>query len=351
LVELRVVFTNGTSATFLNTTTDTSGLFNFLCVPPGKYELIEYTPKGYVDVKDSDGGSPNEISVDVTRTDSPMNEFVDKRLLGFISGTVKEDTNNDNIGDLVLPSVLIMLKDMNNQVIGTTLTDSNGFYIFSRVAPGNFSVFEINLASVPLDVSDIDGGDMTMISVLLLPGSNSTGNDFVDESCRRISGSVFEDVNNDDKGDEPLPQVKVGLLHVISNGTALPLMNTTTDSNGLFVFSCVEAGAYILVEYTPIGYVDVNDTDRGDPNIIFVNVSSSNSVNNSFIDELPSSSPSVSASPSTCPSSKPSLSFHPSFFPQCVAQHKCQPDRIRTVGSIKKIKCVVPIILVAEMFQ
>jgi hypothetical protein len=54
-----------------------------------------------------------------------------------------------------------------------------------------------------LAVSDIDGGDVNMISVTVGSGSplNSTGNDFVDELGRTVTGVVLEDTDND--GDDP----------------------------------------------------------------------------------------------------------------------------------------------------
>jgi len=32
-------------------------------------------------------------------------------------------------------------------------------------------------------------------------GENSTGNDFVDERCRKVMGKVFEDVDDNGTGD------------------------------------------------------------------------------------------------------------------------------------------------------
>ena len=59
------------------------------------------------------------------RTDD-KNTFVGHRSLGNISGTVKEDTNNDDSGDVPLVGVLITLLDSNGVTLRTTLTDTTG---------------------------------------------------------------------------------------------------------------------------------------------------------------------------------------------------------------------------------
>ena len=63
--------------------------------------------------------------MDVTTEDSVGNEFVDhvSPLLGSLSGTVLEDTNGDDTGDVPLEGVLIVLKDETGKVLATTATD------------------------------------------------------------------------------------------------------------------------------------------------------------------------------------------------------------------------------------
>jgi protocatechuate 3,4-dioxygenase beta subunit len=306
-VELRVVYDNGTSIFYGNTTTDSNGMFDFQCVPPGKYMLVEYNPDGYKDVTDSDKNEPNIISVDVTTTDTPNEFFVDRRVtaapsstpsmapsvsesptesgVGSISGNVSEDINNDDIGEVDLSGVVVILKDRNGVVVGTTLTDSKGDYVFYDLPAGKYTVTETNLAGVPLDVKDVDGGNPNVISITLGGGENSTGNDFIDEKCRKVTGMVMEDVDNNDTGDKGIPQVTVELRAVFANGTVVSYMNTTTDSNGMFDFHCVPPGKYVLVEYNPSGLVDVKDSDGNNPNEINVDVTGGDSPTNEFVDE------------------------------------------------------------------
>ena len=125
------------------------------------------------------------------------------------------DSNNDNVGDANLVGVLIKLLDSTGTfVIATTLTDKNGNYLFTDLAPGSYVVMETNLPVAPFDVSDIDGGDLNSIKVSI-GGSdplNSTGNNFVDEPSRTVRCFVLEDTNNDDVGNSPIPGVSGSLL-------------------------------------------------------------------------------------------------------------------------------------------
>ncbi|NES68259.1 MAG: DUF11 domain-containing protein, partial [Okeania sp. SIO2D1] len=79
------------------------------------------------------------------------------------------------------------------QTVDTTTTGSDGTYSFTDVEPGNYEVVQTNLPGYQ-DVSEVDGGNdggddtdngnnniVNNIPVILTPGENDTGNDFVDE--------------------------------------------------------------------------------------------------------------------------------------------------------------------------
>jgi len=75
--------------------------------------------------------------------------------VGSISGSVSEDTNNDESRDEDLTGVVIILKDRLGLIVATTLTDSLGDYVFYDLPGGKYSVIETNLPETPLDVKDI----------------------------------------------------------------------------------------------------------------------------------------------------------------------------------------------------
>ena len=68
-----------------------------------------------------------------------------------------------------------------------------------------------------------------------------------------------------------------------STGTSI-IFTTETDSNGVYIFRVVPPGNYIVTEGTPTGF---GDSDGGDPNSITIDVTSTNSGGNDFVDEQP----------------------------------------------------------------
>ena len=193
------------------------GDYSFNNVSPGDYQVEETNPVGFQDVSEADGefdggddtdggdnGIVNNIPVVLDPGENDEgNDFVDEEP-GSISGTVLEDTDGDGVGDTPLAGVTVELLDGNGDPIDsdpgtpgvqptTTTTDANGDYSFNNVSPGDYQVEETNPVGFQ-DVSeadgefdggdDTDGGDngiVNNIPVVLDPGENDEGNDFVDE--------------------------------------------------------------------------------------------------------------------------------------------------------------------------
>ncbi|MCP2728673.1 SdrD B-like domain-containing protein, partial [Limnofasciculus baicalensis] len=139
--------------------------------------------------------------------------------LGNITGNVKADNNNDDIGDTGISGVTLTLyTDPNGDgnasdgvAITSTTTDASGNYTFNNVSPGSYVVVETQPSGY-LTVSDGDsttsGDDAAnssitdnAIPVAVTAGETDTGNDFVEELPGTISGNVKEDIDNNDSGD------------------------------------------------------------------------------------------------------------------------------------------------------
>ena len=126
--------------------------------------------------------------------DTSGNDFVDERT-GDLRGSVLADTDNDDVGDAPLANVVLTLKDENGDDIDsdpntpgvqptTTITDSNGFYFFSSLSPGDYQIVEEDLPGYS-SVKDSDGANNNIVGdetpVTVVAGFVSSGNNFVDE--------------------------------------------------------------------------------------------------------------------------------------------------------------------------
>jgi len=90
----------------------------------------------------------------------------------------------------------------------------------------------------------------------------------------------------------------------------------------------VPPGKYTVVERSPVGYEDVSDSDGGDPNVINVDVTEADSMNNIFVDELRGTVPSVSISPSVSPSTDPTGSTIPTSSPSNAPSRIVSPPNL-----------------------
>ena len=254
--------------------TDAAGGFQFLDIAPGDYVLEQTDASTFIDVSDEDStpdpdgadGLVNDmIPVTLTAGEADVdNDFVDEQE-GAISGTVMADTDNDDIGDAPLSGVLIELRDNLGNLVTSTVTDIAGFYEFLGVAPGDYTLVEIDLADYS-DVSDVDAtpdpdGDDGLINdeipVTLSPAEVDADNNFVDELVGTVSGTVMTDTDNDDIGDTPLQGVLIELKDLLGN----TLRSVSTDALGAYEFLGVPPGDYIIMETDLAGYQDIADED------------------------------------------------------------------------------------------
>ncbi|WP_374241629.1 SdrD B-like domain-containing protein, partial [Zoogloea sp.] len=171
---------------------------------------------------------------------------------GTITGSVLEDTNNDNMGDTPIPGVTVVLKDALGNPVASTTTDANGNYSFTNVPAGNYTIVEQTPTGY-LDVGDKDGGDPNMISVTVQPGQTNSGNVFVDERSAAIGDKVWLDSNANgvqDAGEAGIAGVTVKLL----DGAGGVVSTSTTDASGNYLFSNLTPGDYAVQVVLPTGY-------------------------------------------------------------------------------------------------
>jgi len=249
------------------TTTDQNGQYSFHGLKPGSYTVHEIQPVGYYDFGSSAGSVGGTLIGLNTITDIGLGSGVDATDYNFcvqpppsLSGMIHVDTNGDCIyqeGEPLLSGVTVQLLNENNQVVATTVTDEHGEYMFTNLAPGTYTVHEVQPAGGYFEFGSSAGsaggilvGLDTITDVTLTPGMNATDYDFCVQAPASISGMVHIDMNGDciwQPGEPLLAGVTIQLWDVNNQVIA----STTTDSNGMYSFSGLLPGTYAVHEIQP----------------------------------------------------------------------------------------------------
>jgi uncharacterized surface anchored protein len=298
-------------------TTDDFGSFEFFNVRPAKYKLVQKNLPGYTEVTDSEGSKlDSTITLDLTNGKSSYdNDFVDAppqnvvavtnppNTPAYISGRVWSDTNNDSIGDEILPGVIVYLQDQFGNNIQTVSTDPQGLYEFFNVAPGRYTVRENNLPDFT-DVSDTQGDAKdSAIVVDVANGAASYNNNFIDASPKTLAPTSAPVVQGPDPGtidghvyvrvpggvaadDKILVGVVVSLLY--ADGSTF--FDAGTNEEGYYLFTDVPDGKYTIAQRNFAGYTDVSNsagTNSVNGTIPVEIKGGSFSINNNFVDAPP----------------------------------------------------------------
>ena len=301
------------------TTTDANGDYCFEDLLAGEYMIAEQQPIDYLDGKESLGSlggqaKQDAFNVTINGGDDGVNYDFGELLPAVISGTVHTDNNGNCIldasnGELPLADVTLELLNSNGQVIQTTRTDDNGYYEFDQLAPGTYSVRQIQPEEF-FSSGEVPGdGNGTATENLLANISVGSGQRLVDynfceEVPAEIHGRVWEDgpaFETEDGNvpenyrqlrdgvyqagvDTPIEGVRMQLYyyfdpasrqieprpvklsevmsefytHMDSTDPDAPVY-VETMADGEYWFQGLPAGSYVVLQSQPEGFVDAND--------------------------------------------------------------------------------------------
>lgn len=261
-------------STGVTATTDADGYYEFNGLMPGQYKLVEEQPGGYLDGLDAAGNlggmahNPGDMIDGITLLagQDGVNYDFGEILAACVSGYVYVDADNDGVFDpteTVIEGVSLTLLDINGNPTGqTTVTDTDGHYVFCGLTPGVYRVAETQPKGY-YDGLDTPGsvggfaenpGDL-IHSIPLASGTKATDYNFGELLPAAIGGRVYADLNGDgthDSGEPLLSGVTIYLL----NGSGDRIASTTTDVNGKYAFINLEPGVYGVEEIQPSAYLD-----------------------------------------------------------------------------------------------
>jgi fimbrial isopeptide formation D2 family protein/uncharacterized repeat protein (TIGR01451 family) len=251
-------------ATVTTTLTDAFGIYTFTNVAPGSYTIVQTQPSGLNSTSDADvtpdlptspvdapNADPLDNLIPVTlaagETDDG-NDFVEYAP-ATLSGYVLADTTNDLTGDTPISGVTLTLLDNNGAPVGSpTTSDLNGFYQFTNLAPGSYSVAQTQPLGY-ISIADQDSGNLDLIGdltpIVLAPGASSSDNTFVERVApsfiyNAISGQIVSGAS----------------VSVTGPGNVLLIQDGSTGSYAFMLDPANPiAGSYTLTLTPPAGFV------------------------------------------------------------------------------------------------
>lgn len=303
-ITVTLLLADGTS-TGLTRTTAADGSYLFDGLIPGSYRVRFDESAGNErtlaningDTTDSDANQGSGITDVYTLASGQNVRNVDGGFyqLATIGDRVWEDSNGDglqNDGATGIVGALVTLLDGLGNTVATTVTGGDGFYQFTGLVPGDYSVQVLPAGfTATRQNTGANANEATDSDVLATGRSDSFNLESGEVEARldagfyrgaKLGGTLFEDVNGDGlqggPGEGGLSGYVVKLLDSNGNWTG---RQAVTDANGDYLFDNLVPGTY-AVRFVPnaatpfsqanIGGNDAIDSDANPASGVTANV-------------------------------------------------------------------------------
>lgn len=274
--------------TEVSTTTSTEdGSYLFTDVVPNDYYVKFSIPTGYSitknkqgndDMMDSDpnqNGKTGSFTINSGESLTNIDMGLHQTLVSF-GNKVWYDGNEDGIIDTDekgIGGVLAKLFTADGNLVAEKRTNSDGGYLFTDLVPGkyyvqfivpkNYIVSPQNKGNNESKDSDADSSGKTDIVTLRAGIDNRTTDMGLYQSPAKLGDRVWYDANKNgiqDGGESGIKEIVVKLYDV----TNQLVLETKTDSSGLYVFDNVIPAEYYIQFVAPAGYTITNQNQGGD---------------------------------------------------------------------------------------
>jgi SdrD B-like domain len=299
------------------TTTSGGGLYGFGSLAPGNYIVGVVIPAGYVvssttatsatpnndNLVDNNGvttvsGEVRSNFITLSSAGEPTNDGdanlgnltldFGLRSIASLGDKVWRDDNKNGVQDAGEPGVAgitVSLFDNTGKLVGSTVTDAYGNYLFSNLPAGDYSVsvtlpanytFTSSTGTSKTDATNSDVNAITgaTTTITLAPGENNVNIDAgiifnTPTPKANIGDRVWLDIDKDGIQDAGEPGV-AGVTVTLFDNTGAIVATAVTDANGNYLFTDVPAGTGYTIGFTaPAGTVfspkdataDNNDSD------------------------------------------------------------------------------------------
>lgn len=274
---------------------DEAGSYLFSRLVPGTYTVTFVLPSGYSFTtqlnpgnadgiaNDSDANAATGVTSAVILSSGEIERDVDAGIYrtASLGDRLWIDTNGDGLQNDgatgISGQVVTLIGGGADGVIGTaddttatTTTGTDGLYQFTGLTPGvQYQVQFSKPAGTVFTTQDASGNTQDALDsdanpttgktqiVTLASGENNTTLDAGVYVPAKIGDRVWLDANangQQDAGEAGVPNVAVQLYTCVNNQPGALVASTTTDANGLYGFSGLKPGDYLVKFITPAGY-------------------------------------------------------------------------------------------------
>ena len=257
------------------TTTDADGTYSFDKLPAGTYsvKVVQDSPIASLEqTGDPDATKDNSSEPITLNNDNPSTTDVN---FGYIadnslSGTVYRDDSRNGDQDGTEPGysgVTVQLLDASGNVVGTTTTDANGTYSFSKLPDGTYSVKVVKDGELA-DTEQTEDPDATKdnASEPVTLGEDNPTKDHIDFGYvpdYSIHGLVYRDGDRDEKHGATEKGYANQTVELRDKDGKV-VATTTTDANGAYSFEKLPAGDYTVKVVKDGALTDLDQTEDPD---------------------------------------------------------------------------------------
>lgn len=239
-----------------STVTGADGSYSFLDLNPGAYTVREVPLAGWVQTAPGASGHSATVVSGETSGGIDFGNFALAQIGGLLFSDRNANGTLDDGEEGLAGWTLTLDQDGNGSVEATTTTDEYGYYRFTGVGPGSYTVMQVPQAGW-LPTGPASGQH----TVMTTSGADIGGADFANVAAASISGTKFEDSNGNGQRDVDERGLSGWTIFLDANANGSldgGERFVVTGSDGAYRFADLLPGNYVIAEVMQDGWVQTS---------------------------------------------------------------------------------------------